>query len=57
MAAPDPVCRFAPQGQGVNLSRCEGAYLISKLTQRYDKVKTYSDLPDITLQQIQHFFD
>ena len=27
----------------------------SKLTQRYDRVKTYSDLPDITLQQIQHF--
>jgi hypothetical protein len=26
----------------------------SKLTQRYDKVKTYSDLPD-TPQQIQHF--
>src|SRR5882724_6684836 len=29
----------------------------SKLTQRYDKVKSYSDLPDITLQQIQHFFE
>ena len=29
----------------------------SKLTQRYDKVKTYSDLPEITLQQIQHFFE
>ena len=29
----------------------------SKLTQRYDKVLTYSDLPDITLQQIQHFFE
>ena len=29
----------------------------SKLTQRYDNVKTYSDLPDITLQQIQHFFE
>ena len=29
----------------------------SKLTQRYDKVKNYSDLPDITLQQIQHFFE
>ena len=29
----------------------------SKLTQRYDKIKTYSDLPDITLQQIQHFFE
>jgi inorganic pyrophosphatase len=29
----------------------------SKLTQRYDKVQTYSDLPDITLAQIQHFFE
>jgi inorganic pyrophosphatase len=29
----------------------------AELTQRYDKVKTYSDLPDITLQQIQHFFE
>jgi inorganic pyrophosphatase len=30
---------------------------VSRLTQRYDKVKTYSDLPDITLHQIQHFFE
>ncbi|MBV5269854.1 MAG: inorganic diphosphatase [Afipia sp.] len=29
----------------------------SKLTQRYDKVQNYSDLPEITLQQIQHFFE
>ena len=29
----------------------------SKLTQRYDKVINYSDLPEITLQQIQHFFE
>jgi len=29
----------------------------SKLTQRYDKVKTFGDLPEITLQQIQHFFE
>jgi inorganic pyrophosphatase len=29
----------------------------SKLTQRYDKIHTYSDLPEITLQQIQHFFE
>src|SRR5919201_2894667 len=29
----------------------------SKLTQRYDKVKNYGDLPEITLQQIQHFFE
>lgn len=29
----------------------------SKLTQCYDKVQNYSDLPEITLQQIQHFFE
>ena len=29
----------------------------SKLTQRYDKVTNYNDLPDITLHQIQHFFE
>ncbi len=29
----------------------------SKLTQRYDNVKNHSDLPAITLQQIQHFFE
>jgi len=29
----------------------------SKLTQRYDKVQNYNDLPEITLQQIQHFFE
>ncbi len=28
----------------------------SKLTQRYDKVKNFTDLPDITLKQIEHFF-
>jgi len=28
-----------------------------KLTMRYDKVKDYTDLPDITLKQIEHFFE
>ncbi len=28
-----------------------------KLTQRYDGITNYSDLPDITLQQIKHFFE
>ena len=28
----------------------------SKLTKRYDKVVNYSDLPDISIQQIEHFF-
>ncbi|WP_029005623.1 inorganic diphosphatase [Azorhizobium doebereinerae] len=27
-----------------------------KLTKRYEKVKTYTDLADITLKQIEHFF-
>ncbi|MEM8811093.1 MAG: inorganic diphosphatase [Pseudomonadota bacterium] len=28
----------------------------TKLTRRYENVNTYSDLPEITLQQIEHFF-
>ncbi len=28
----------------------------SKLTKRYDNVKTYTDLPQISLEQIEHFF-
>jgi inorganic pyrophosphatase len=28
----------------------------TRITQRYAKVKTYKDLPEITLQQIEHFF-
>ena len=28
----------------------------AKLTQRYDSVKDYTDLPQITLDQIEHFF-
>src|SRR6476469_8960849 len=29
----------------------------SKLTRRYDAVKTYSDLPAITIEQVHHFFE
>src|ERR1700739_4031711 len=29
----------------------------TKLTRRYAGIKTYNDLPEITLQQIQHFFE
>ncbi len=29
----------------------------SKLTKRYDKVQNYQDLPEITLKQIEHFFE
>ena len=28
----------------------------SKLTRRYDRVINHTDLPEITLQQIEHFF-
>jgi inorganic pyrophosphatase len=28
-----------------------------KLTKRYEQVKEYKDLPEITLQQVQHFFE
>ncbi|MEQ9561045.1 MAG: inorganic diphosphatase [Woeseiaceae bacterium] len=28
-----------------------------KLTKRYDNVQDYSDLPEITMQQIEHFFE
>ena len=29
----------------------------AKLTRRYERVRTYTDLPDITLEQIRHFFE
>ena len=29
----------------------------TKLTRRYEKVHNYTDLPDITLQQVKHFFE
>ena len=29
----------------------------SNLTLRYDKIKNYSDLPEITIAKIQHFFE
>ena len=30
---------------------------VPKLTKRYNRIQTYSDLPEITLEQIQHFFE
>jgi inorganic pyrophosphatase len=30
---------------------------VSRLTRRYEQVRDYTDLPDITTQQIQHFFE
>ena len=29
----------------------------SRLTRRYEKIRNYDDLPEITLQQIEHFFE
>jgi inorganic pyrophosphatase len=29
---------------------------VTRLTRRYEKVQNYTDLPEITLQQIEHFF-
>ena len=29
----------------------------SKLTRRYDKVQEYTDIPEVTLEQAQHFFE
>jgi inorganic pyrophosphatase len=29
---------------------------VPRLTRRYEKVLNYTDLPDITIQQIEHFF-
>ncbi|MGE3247769.1 MAG: inorganic diphosphatase [Beijerinckiaceae bacterium] len=30
---------------------------VTKLTRRYENIVNYSDLPEITLQQIEHFFE
>ena len=29
----------------------------SKITKRYERIKSYKDLPEITLEQIRHFFE
>ena len=29
---------------------------VSRLTRRYERITTYTDLPEITLKQIEHFF-
>jgi inorganic pyrophosphatase len=49
---------------GVMLMEDEGggdekiiAVPVPKLTKRYENVKNYTDLPQITLDQIQHFFE
>jgi inorganic pyrophosphatase len=30
---------------------------VPKLTRRYDKIQNYTDMPEITLKQIEHFFE
>jgi inorganic pyrophosphatase len=30
---------------------------VSRLTRRYDQVQDYTQLPDITIKQIEHFFE
>ena len=30
---------------------------VPRLTRRYEHIETYTDLPDITIKQIQHFFE
>lgn len=30
---------------------------VPKLTKRYERVKNYTDLPDITIEQVKHFFE
>ena len=30
---------------------------VSRLTRRYDQVQDYTDLPEITVKQIEHFFE
>jgi len=30
---------------------------VSRLTKRYDRVQAHTDLPDITIKQIEHFFE
>ena len=59
-----PGCVIAVRPIGVLVMEDDGgqdekviAVPVSKLTQRYDSVKTYSDLPEITLKQIEHFFE
>jgi inorganic pyrophosphatase len=29
----------------------------ARLTKRYDSIKSYSDLPEISIQQVKHFFE
>jgi inorganic pyrophosphatase len=59
-----PGCVINVRPIGVMLMEDDGgkdekiiAVPVQKLTRRYDKVQNYTDLPEITLKQIQHFFE
>lgn len=59
-----PGCVIAVRPIGVMMMEDEGggdekiiAVPVPKLTKRYENVKNYTDLPQITLDQIQHFFE
>jgi inorganic pyrophosphatase len=59
-----PGCYIAVRPIGVMLMQDEGggdekiiAVPVPKLTKRYENVHNYTDLPKITLDQIQHFFE
>ncbi|MGG7516977.1 inorganic diphosphatase [Allorhizobium undicola] len=59
-----PGCVINVRPIGVMLMEDDGgkdekilAVPVPKLTRRYDKIQNYTDLPDITLKQIAHFFE
>jgi inorganic pyrophosphatase len=59
-----PGCYIAVRPIGVMMMQDEGggdekiiAVPVPKLTKRYENVFNYTDLPQITLDQIQHFFE
>ncbi|MCM2293435.1 inorganic diphosphatase [Allorhizobium sp. BGMRC 0089] len=59
-----PGCVINVRPIGVMLMEDDGgkdekilAVPVQKLTRRYDKIANYTDLPEISLKQIQHFFE
>ena len=59
-----PGCIIAVRPIGVLIMEDDGgkdekiiAVPVQKLTRRYDKTINYTDLPEITLKQIEHFFE
>lgn len=59
-----PGCIISVRPIGVMVMEDDGgkdekilAVPVQKLTRRYDKVVNYTDLPEITLKQIEHFFE